>query len=184
MRLLNNSVMAEKRAHYLKRKFPKDELSFSHYKDFMNEIIKKSYARVSDRTPADGKLWYLPHHGGYHPKSPIKSALYLTAVLSMLVDLSTKSFWFELTLLIRSLVSSSDLAKDKLLLWQTQRRCSFRSLLRFLSKTLIDHEMCVHVFGGKSSPNPHQKNIHRWGRPVWERQLLRCYKIISMWMIC
>ena len=57
MTLPNNRVMAEKRAHYLKRKFQKDELYFSHYKDFMNEIIEKGYARVSDRTPADGKLW-------------------------------------------------------------------------------------------------------------------------------
>ena len=46
----------------------------------------------------------------------IKSTLYLTEVLSMLVDLSTKSFWLDLTLLIRSLVSSSDLGKEKLLL--------------------------------------------------------------------
>ena len=52
-------------------------------------------------------------------QNPIKSVLYLTAVLSMLVDLSTKSFWLDLTLLIRSLVSSSDLGKEKLLLLQT-----------------------------------------------------------------
>ena len=72
MTLPNNRVMAEKRAHYLKRKFQKDELYFSHYKDFMNEIIEKGYARVSDRTPADGKLWYLPHHGVCHPAKPNK----------------------------------------------------------------------------------------------------------------
>ena len=72
MTLPNNRVMAEKRAHYLKRKFQKDELYFSHYKDFMNEIIEKGYARVSDRTPGDGKLWYLPHHGVYHPAKPNK----------------------------------------------------------------------------------------------------------------
>ena len=56
MTLPNNRVMAEKRAHYLKRKFRKDELYFSYYKDFMNEIIEKGYARVSARTPADGNL--------------------------------------------------------------------------------------------------------------------------------
>ena len=48
--------MAKKRAHYLKRKLQKDEQCFSHYKDFMNEIIEKGYARVSDRTSVDGKL--------------------------------------------------------------------------------------------------------------------------------
>ena len=66
MILPNNTVIAEKRANYLKRKFQKDEQHFSHYEDFMNEINEKGYARVSDRTPVDGKLWYLPHHGVYH----------------------------------------------------------------------------------------------------------------------
>ena len=64
--------MAEKRAHYLKKKFQKDEQYFSHYKDFMNEIIEKEYARVSDKTQVDGKLWYLPHHGACHPGKPNK----------------------------------------------------------------------------------------------------------------
>ena len=72
MMLPNNRVMAEKQAHYLKRKFQKVELYFSHYKDFMNEIIEKGYARVLDRTPADGKLGYLPRHGVYHPAKPNK----------------------------------------------------------------------------------------------------------------
>ena len=67
MTLPNNRVMTEKRAHYLNRKFQKDKQYFSHYKDFMNEIIGKEYERVSDRTQIDGKLWYLPHHGVYHP---------------------------------------------------------------------------------------------------------------------
>ena len=38
----------------------------------MNEIIEKGYAKVSGRTPADDKLWYLPHHGVYHPAKPNK----------------------------------------------------------------------------------------------------------------
>ena len=56
MTLPNNRVMAEKRSHYLKRKFRKDELYFSYYKNFMNEIIEKGYARVSARTSADDNL--------------------------------------------------------------------------------------------------------------------------------
>ena len=72
MILPNNTVIAEKRANYLKRKFQKDEQHFSHYEDFMNEINEEGYARVSDKTPVDGKLWYLPHHGLYHPAKPNK----------------------------------------------------------------------------------------------------------------
>ena len=56
MILLNTRVLAEKRAHCLKRQFHKDEQYFSHYKDLMNEIIEKGYGRVLDRIPVRGKL--------------------------------------------------------------------------------------------------------------------------------
>ena len=74
--------MTEQRTHYLKRKFEKYDQYFSHYKDFMNEIIENAYAEATDRTPVD--CMYL-------------IMLYLTTALSMQVDLSTKSFWLELT---------------------------------------------------------------------------------------
>ena len=70
--LPNNKVMAEKQAHYQKRKFQDDKQYFNHYNDFRNETINQGYARVSDRTPVDGKLWHLPHHGVYHPRKPNK----------------------------------------------------------------------------------------------------------------
>ena len=71
MTLPNNKVVTEKRVHYLKTKFQKDEQYCSHYKDLTDEIIEKGYTRVSDRTPVDGKLRYLPHHGVY-PAKPNK----------------------------------------------------------------------------------------------------------------
>ena len=88
----------------------------------MNEIIEKGYAKYP-RYQVEHQL--MTNYGIYLimefiiQQNPIKSALYLTAVLSMMVDLSTKSFWLDLTLLIRLLVSSSDLGKKKLLLLQT-----------------------------------------------------------------
>ena len=42
----NDRVMAGKQAHCLKRKFQKEKQFFSHYKDFMNEIIERGYAKV------------------------------------------------------------------------------------------------------------------------------------------
>ena len=69
-----------------------------------------------------------------------------------------------------------------------------RSLLHFLwwqdgnlSKKLIDHEICVHVFGGTSSPSYSNYVLKRTsidGEDSLERQLLRHYRIISRWMIC
>ena len=39
----------------------------------MTEIIEKGYARkvkVEELPHQEGKAWYLPHHGVYHPKKP------------------------------------------------------------------------------------------------------------------
>lgn len=39
----------------------------------MTGIIDKGYARKIDRgnlSTQKGKVWYLPHHGMYHPKKP------------------------------------------------------------------------------------------------------------------
>ena len=41
----------------------------------MNDIIRKGFARkvLPDRVPArSGQVWYIPHHGVYHPKKPDK----------------------------------------------------------------------------------------------------------------
>ena len=72
MKTLNNRKMAEKRAQYLKKRFEKDSKYFCHYKEFMEEILSKGYAKISKDTPTDGRVWYLPHHGVYHPAKPNK----------------------------------------------------------------------------------------------------------------
>ena len=38
----------------------------------MNEIISKGYAKQSDDASQNGRVWYLPHHGFYHPLKPEK----------------------------------------------------------------------------------------------------------------
>ncbi|XP_067026399.1 uncharacterized protein [Acropora muricata] len=43
------------------------------YVSFISEIIEKGYARkvsAEELPPEEGKVWYLPHHGVYHPKKP------------------------------------------------------------------------------------------------------------------
>ena len=168
MTLPNNRVMAEKQAHHLKRKFWKDELYFSHYKDFMNEIIEKGYARVSDRTSYDGKLWYLPHHGVYHPAKLNK----ICVVFDCSAEYAGRSINKELLvgpdltnqiigILIRFRQGKAAFVADiEKMFFQVLVRKEHISLFCFLwwqdgnlSKKLIDHEMCVHVFGGTSSPS-------------------------------
>lgn len=45
------------------------------YKSSMDEVIAKGYAEKvpeSQMVTEDGKVWYIPHHGVFHPKKPEK----------------------------------------------------------------------------------------------------------------
>ena len=45
----------------LRSKFGKDDLFFKEYKNFMEELMEKGYARKCDGKGPDGKTWYVPH---------------------------------------------------------------------------------------------------------------------------
>ena len=55
IRLPNNRAAAMKRLESLRRKIEKDDRFFEEYKNFMEELMEKGYARTCDST--DGKTW-------------------------------------------------------------------------------------------------------------------------------
>ena len=63
IRLPNNQAAAMKRLESLKRKFKKGNQFFKEYKNFMEELLEKGYARKCDGKGPDGKTWYVPHQG-------------------------------------------------------------------------------------------------------------------------
>ncbi len=70
IRLPNNKRVVEQRLCYLKRRFQKDSAFHTEYNTFINDLLVKGYAEKVpeeelDRT--DGRVWYIPHHGVYHP---------------------------------------------------------------------------------------------------------------------
>ena len=74
--LPNNRAMALIHLKPLKRKFQSSESYRQHYVEFMNKVIQSGYA---ERVPEDKvsevsnkPVWYIPHHGVYHPKKPNK----------------------------------------------------------------------------------------------------------------
>ena len=67
----NNRKQAMQRLIYLKRRFKKDPAFFEDYKQFMSNLLGKGYARRMDDSPV-GRMWYIPHHGVYHPSKPRK----------------------------------------------------------------------------------------------------------------
>ena len=137
VKLPNNRKVAEKRLLDLKKRLMKDDRFHQQYTEFMQEILEKGYAKESKATPQDGRVWYLPHHGVYHPQKPdkIRVVFELFRQEDVAVMAGIEKMYFQILV-----------ADDH------------RSLLRFLwwkdgdmSKEIIDHEMCVYVFGGVSS---------------------------------
>ena len=57
---------------HLKRPLQRDFDFYEDYNKFMEEIISKEYVRKTITNPLDGRTWYLPYHGVYHPHKPSK----------------------------------------------------------------------------------------------------------------
>ena len=67
----NNRKQAMQRLIHPKRRFNKNPAFFEDYKQFMSNLSVKGYAKRLDNSPV-GRMWYIPHHGVYHPSKPRK----------------------------------------------------------------------------------------------------------------
>lgn len=66
----NNKKVVQQRLRFLKKRFERDTVFHTEYKVFTNELLAKGYAEKvpeEEINRNDGKLWYIPHHGVYHP---------------------------------------------------------------------------------------------------------------------
>ena len=166
VKLPNNRKVAERRHSNLKKRLMKDDRFHQQYTEFMQEILEKGHAKESKATPQDGRVWYLPLHGVYHPWKPDK----IRAVFDCSSELNRRSINKELLMgpdLTNQLMGVltrfqqeevAVMADIEKMYFQILVGDEHRSLLRFLwwkdgdmSKEIIDHEICVHVFGGVSS---------------------------------
>lgn len=168
--LPNNRELALHRLRHLRRKMSKDSQYKRHYFDFMNDIIKKGHAEKvpsSDLKVDDGSVWYIPHHGVYHPKKKDK--------IRIVFDCSAK---FQGTALNDHLLQGPDLTNTLVgvlcrfrkepvafmcdieqMFHQFRVNVEDRNYLRFLWwenenywSNPIEYRMCVHLFGAASSP--------------------------------
>ncbi|KAK3731976.1 hypothetical protein QZH41_003363 [Actinostola sp. cb2023] len=73
--LPDNRQMAEARLQSLKRKLERNEHLHRKYRDFMNNLVAKGYARkltAEEAGKPSKKTWYLPHHAVFHPQKKDK----------------------------------------------------------------------------------------------------------------
>ena len=164
--LPNNRYQALQRLKHLKNKFQRNLTFCSHYKEFMNTLMRNGYAKKSTDSATEGKCWYIPHHGVYNENKPNK--------IRVVFDCSTE---YQGKSLNNELMSGHDLTNQIIgvlirfrqepiaimadiesMFYQVCVPEKHQNFLRFLwweNNNLdcdpSDHQMCVHVFGGTTS---------------------------------
>jgi len=68
----NNRSVAEARLRMLKKRLTRDDKYRDCYLTFMKDIIAKEEVEEVTNPGQPGKVWYIPHHGVFHPKKPDK----------------------------------------------------------------------------------------------------------------
>lgn len=165
--LPNNKRLAIARLQHLKKRLKSNKQYRDHYNAFMDEIFNKGEAEPAPVISEGETVWYIPHHGVYHPQKPDK--------LRVVFDCSAKFCGISLndTLLtgpdlINSLVGVLCRFRKELVAVTCDIEKMFhqffvppddRNYLRFLwweggdlEKAPKDYRMAVHLFGATSSP--------------------------------
>lgn len=168
--LPNNRCIAEQRLQSLKRKFIKNKEFKEEYVTFVTDMITKEYAEAVPKEQLarmDGQVWYLPHHGVYHPKKRK-----LRVVFDCGASFCGKALNAELLKgpdLTNSLIDVLNrfrqepvglMADITAMFHQVKVQDSDADFLRFLwwqggdvSLPPVEHRMTVHLFGATSSPS-------------------------------
>ena len=167
LKLPNNHTMAYNRLRSLRKRFSSDKTYLKHYIEFMNAMLEKGYAEPAQQVDSEQNVWYIPHHGVYHPKKPNK--------VRVVFDCSAQYGGESLN---KNLLQGPDLTNNltgvlqrfrkepiaimcdiEAMFYQVQVPEDHRDLLRFLwwedgdtSKEAKEYRMTVHLFGAASSP--------------------------------
>ena len=178
--LPNNKAAALRRLSQLKRRFMggNGHQYYQHYVEFMKKLIENGYAESVPEIPEaehtshdQGRkkqnVWYIPHHGVYHPKKPNK----IRVVFDCAAEYQNES-------LNKHLLQGPDLTNNLTgvlcrfrqepiafmcdiegMFHQVKVKEEYRDLLRFLwwedgdlTKEPKEYRMTVHLFGATSSP--------------------------------
>ncbi|XP_071803595.1 uncharacterized protein [Asterias amurensis] len=162
-----NKAQPSLRLSHLKRKFERDKKYKDDYVSFVQDVIANGDAEEAQSDVKEGEVWYIPHHGVYHPKKPNK--------IRVVFDCSSQH---RVTSLNDHLLSGPDLTNalvgvlSRFRIHQVAIFCDIermfhqfivrpedRDYLRFLwwkdgnlKREPTEYRMKVHLFGATSSP--------------------------------
>lgn len=83
----NNCHIVMQRLLGLQRKFKTNKSFHKEYTACLNDVIVNGYAEIAQQVrlnEADGRAWYIPHHGVYHPKKKTLRVVFDCLGLSIL----------------------------------------------------------------------------------------------------
>ena len=168
--LPNNRCVAEQRLTSLKRKFGKNEVFKEEYISFLSDVIDQGYAEIvpaEELNQNDGRVWYIPHHGVYHPrKGKLRvvfdcGAVYKGTSLNCQLLPGPNLTNSLIGVLIRFRQEPVAVMADIQSMFH-QARVSAKDInfLRFLwwpqgdtKQAPVEYRMTVHLFGAVSSPS-------------------------------
>ena len=161
----NNKAQAKKRLEQLIHRLKKDPNLKKDYFQFMEEVIKSGHAeKVPDHCTPQGKAWYLPHFGVYHPmKQKLRvvfdaSVKFLNRCLNDELLAGPDHINSLLGILLRFRTKHVALSCDIEKMFHNFKVLpEHRDYLRFLwvdpnLTTVTEYRMTVHLFGATSSP--------------------------------
>lgn len=168
--LPNNFAVAKQRLTSLKRKFLQNEHFFKEYRNKVNDMLLNGFAEkvpTQQLSGSSGKVWYIPHHGIYHPrKKSLRVVFDCSASFkgSSLNEQLLQGPNFNSTLigvLLRFRQEPVAFMGDvQAMYYQVKVPEEDRDLLRFLwwpegdlTKDASEFRMTVHLFGAVSSPS-------------------------------
>ena len=192
VQLPNNKGQALQRIGHLRARFKRNQDFYEDYNTFMNDTISKNYATkipVEELDGPQGRTWYIPHHGVYHPRKHKLRVVFdcgasfkgqsLNKELNQGPDL-TNTLVGVITRFRQDYVAI--MADIEGMFQQVKVPPRDRDLQRFLwwpngdlAKPLEEYRMGVHIFGATSSPACANYALHRAaedGRSMYDQQVI------------
>lgn len=169
--LPTNKPQAIIRAECLKKRLQRDDKRRRDYTVFITTLLEKGYARKvpqEQKAQCNGRVWYLPHHGVYHPYKPDKirvvfdcSARYQGTSLNDQLLKGTDYTNYLTGVLTRFRQYRIAVMTDvESMFYQVRVPEIDSDALRFLrwlegnlGNNLEEYQMVVHIFGAVSSPS-------------------------------
>lgn len=168
--LANNLAVAQQRMQGLKKRFKLNQDFHQEYVKYMNCLIAWNYAKQvpeDQRDLANGRVWYIPHHGVRHPRKEILRIVFDCGATFKGVSLNTELLQGPnltsslLGVLMRFRQHPVAFMGDiQAMFHQVNVPEEDRNFLRFLwwpggdtTQAPVPYRMMVHLFGAVSSPS-------------------------------